>query len=359
MYRTARGMRGIQLAVAAALGLALAGCGGGGGDGGAPPPPAATLTLDAGNRDTVAHSTAAGILAMSPVQTLPLAALSVSSRSAAQRQADMRGAGWLGRVIAAVRQPERVKALAAGTTRVRPLTVYGPYDEPCLYSGSFSTTFDDRDNNGDIGPADVLTLAFNACKDTPDETIDGVVATTVSEISTEVMRARLTMTNLSDATARHGTTITGSVQLFSEVVNSEVEVMSMTAEGAVVAKVNIYHLSFADTVTLKNGFAVELTYDAAAVPPGRVTAGLSTLTANGMLESAAAGGSVQVATRPGAPIVEADGDDYPYAGEVEVHGKTGTLVMTVLSPDSVRLELDADDNGVPESTQSVAWDWLF
>ena len=60
-----------------------------------------------------------------------------------------------------------------------------------------------------------------------------------------------------------------------------------------------------------------------------------------------------------APIVEADGDDYPYAGEVEVHGKTGTLVMTVLSPDAVRLELDADDNGVPESTQSVAWDWLF
>jgi hypothetical protein len=360
MNRTAGTMRGFQVAAATTLGLALAGCGGGG-DSGAPPPPAttATLVLTSANRDSVAHSTAAGILAMSPVQTLPLAALSVSSRNSALGLAAGHRPGWLNHVIAAVRQPERVKGLGVDASRVRPLAVVGPYDEPCYYSGSISTTFDDRDGNGDISPADVLTLTFNACMDTPDETVDGTVVTTISEISADVMRARMTMTNLSDSTARHGTKMTGSMQFYYELLSSTTDITRLAAEGSVVAEVDIFHLAFTDTVTLKNGFVEELTYDAAAMAPGSTQAGLATLSVSGAFDSTAAGGSVEVFTRSAVPILKAEGASYPYAGEVEVRGKTGTLVLTVRSADSVRLDLDADDNGTPESTESVAWDWLF
>jgi len=338
------------MAVATALGLALAGCGGGG-DGGAPPPPATTTTLvlTSANQDSVAHSTAAGILPMSPVQTLPLAALSASSRNAALGMAAGHRPGWLNHVIAAVRQPERVKGMWVGASRVRPLAVVGPLEEPCYYAGSFSTTFDDRDGNGDISPNDVLTLTFNACMDTPDETVDGTVVTTITEINADVMRARMTMTNLSDSTARHGTKMTGSMQFYYEMLSSTTDITRLTAEGSVVAEVDIFHLPFKDTVTLKSGFVEELTYDA----------GMSTLTVSGGFDSAVAGGSVEVFTRTAVPILKADGASYPNAGEVEVRGKTGTLVLTVLSTDSVRLELDADDNGTPESTKSVEWDWLF
>jgi hypothetical protein len=33
--------------------------------------------------------------------------------------------------------------------------------------------------------------------------------------------------------------------------------------------------------------------------------------------------------------------------------------MTILSTSNVRLDLDADDNGSFESTETVAWDWLL
>jgi hypothetical protein len=33
--------------------------------------------------------------------------------------------------------------------------------------------------------------------------------------------------------------------------------------------------------------------------------------------------------------------------------------MTAASTSSVQLELDADGNGTPESSTTVAWDWLF
>jgi hypothetical protein len=35
------------------------------------------------------------------------------------------------------------------------------------------------------------------------------------------------------------------------------------------------------------------------------------------------------------------------------------MVLTVLSTQSVQLDLDADDNGTAESSEVVSWDWLL
>ena len=59
------------------------------------------------------------------------------------------------------------------------------------------------------------------------------------------------------------------------------------------------------------------------------------------------------------PIRQFDTSDYPYTGVLQVKGENSTLQMTVLSADQVQLDLDADDNGSFESTETVAWDWLL
>lgn len=350
MLMQRRGLVSLKLrwAVPGAVALALAGCGGGGGGGGTPPPQ--SLVIDAANSDTVAHATTAGILAMSPVQTLPLSSLGASGRATASGLAGPHRAGWLGRVVALAWPSGPAQALAAGATRMRPLSVSGPFEEPCAVSGTVSVTYDDRDNDTLPSPGDVLTMAFNDCKDSPDETVDGVVAATYTEIGSTSLRAQMKMTHLSDSTSRHGTRINGTAQLAYEMLSATRDTTRLTADGPIAVAVST-HLPYTDSVTLHSGFVAELGYDAVA--------GRSTLSVAGILDSATAGGSVEVATRAGAPIVQDDSDDYPSSGVVQVRGRTGTLVMTAASTSTVRLELDADDNGVPESSTVVSWDWLF
>lgn len=355
MNKRKQGTLGARLAVATAITLALAGCGGGGGDD-STPVPAVTLVLDAGNSETVAHASSAAILASSPAQSLPVSGLA-ADRSTALGQSSLQQAGWLGRIIAIARQPQRVKAWTARSSRAQPLAVVGPIEEPCTVSGTISVTFDDRDNDEAPSVGDVLTLVLDACMEDASETLDGVAVVTYSEITANSVGALMKLTDLSDTTERHSSRMNGSMQLSYRIVDSNVEVTRLAAVGAVVVDVST-HLPFDDTVTLADGFVQELTYDAAAYAPGSATPGLSTLTVSGMLDSAAAGGTVEVSSGAEAPIKTADASQYPYAGELVVQGKSGTLVLTAVS-EAVRLELDANDDGTPETSDLHDWDWLY
>jgi hypothetical protein len=102
---------------------------------------------------------------------------------------------------------------------------------------------------------------------------------------------------------------------------------------------------------MQDGFVVDDTHD------GVLARTVSTFT--GSLKSAAAGGLVDVTTLGDSPITKYDADVYPRAGTLQVKGKTGTLKMMALSTDQVRLTLDENDDGVAESTETVAWDWLL
>lgn len=339
--------RAFPAAFVAAWVVGLAGCGGGGGDGGSPTP-TVTLAIDASNVESVAHSTTAGILAMSPVQTLPLTAQGAAALGAGQ--AGARHVAWLARVVAAAWPGSAGKAAAAAARRAKPLAIVGPFTEPCFVSGTVTTTFNDVDNNTEPSVGDVLTMSFDACRDSADETVDGVVAASFTEIGTTTMRARMTMTQLSDSTALHSTKINGSALLAYEMLSSVRDITRLTADGPVTADIST-HLPYADKVTLRSGFAQEVTYDA--------TSGNATISANGILDSMEAGGSVEVNTPSGALFVLPDSADYPTSGALDVRGRTGKLVMTALPTGKVRLDLDADDNGVAESSQSVTWDWLF
>jgi hypothetical protein len=358
MRRSTIGMGQIAATSSALVGLVLlAGCGGGGG-GSPAPPPSATLVISAANSDTISHATASGLLAMSPAQTLPLAE---SDRTKALGWAGASAhSGWLGDVVAQLRDPARARTLAAGASRVKPLAVTGPIDTPCTVSGKFSTTFEDKNNDSLPSPGDVLTIAFYSCKDTEDETVDGTVVTTIASFDTTSgsFGAQMTMSALSDATSRHATIISGTMQLDYQMVSATSDVTRLTAVGRVGTSVST-HLPFTDTVTLMNGFYAELSYDSVGTPPGGGSPGFSTLTVGGLMDSTAAGGSVEVSTRSSAPLVQSDSEAYPRSGIVDILGKTGTVVVTVKSADTVRIGLDANDDGTPEGTHDESWDWLF
>jgi hypothetical protein len=191
----------------------------------------------------------------------------------------------------------------------------------------------------------VLTGVFTNCVDPElaDATVNGtMVARVLSDTD-----MRMEMTQLSFDTSRHSMTVNGAVRL----TMVSVDTAQTKTEGAVTVKVVLNHLAppFTDTVTLQNGFVAQET----------LTNGEFVRTVNGLLESAAAGGKVQLTTPSNTPIRQFETYDYPYTGVLRVEGKDSTLQMTVLSADQVQLDLDADGNGSFESTETVAWDWLL
>jgi hypothetical protein len=68
---------------------------------------------------------------------------------------------------------------------------------------------------------------------------------------------------------------------------------------------------------------------------------------------------VEVATVSGASLIKYDAEAYPQSGVVQVKGKNSTLLITALSANDVKLDLDADNNGSFESTSTVTRDWLL
>jgi hypothetical protein len=258
-------------------------------------------------------------------------------------------------------QPLRNR-VSVDSGRERPLAIVGPVIQPCAFSGTVSATIDDRDNSGSLSVGDVMTFVFNQCHDTATDSVDGTTTGTYTQIGTvpvPTLGARLTMSQFTAVTANHTLTLNGAMLLNYSQPSASVEITRLTADGPVTVAFST-HLPYADTVTLQSGYIQEDTYDASvAPPPGSTLPGRTTTTLQGRLQSTQAGGLIDVATPPTAPLVTYSADTYPRSGAVQVSGRSGTLLMTVLSVTSVRLDLDADNNGSFESTSTVSWDWLL
>lgn len=325
---------------------ALAGCGGGGGGIG-------PIEIAASNRDAVAHAAAAAVYTMSPAAGLPIAG---SAQDAGMLWRRPTAKALSARILSAAQAPT---AARSGTRRA--LAVIGPVVESCSFGGTVSVTYDDRDSNSAPSAGDVMTLVFSNCGEWPDETYNGTAVATytlVSQFPLPSVSARVAMTQLSMTAAQHALRLDGTALVDFRDQGPSGQLTRITAEGAVVAAVTTHQ--FSDTVTMRHGFWVESIYDPfAAPPPGGVVTGRNVSTLQGAIESTAAGGVLNVFTVAGAPIVDYDADPYPRSGAIRVTSGKGTLLLTALSPAQVRLELDADDNGTPESTTTVDWDWLI
>lgn len=313
--------------LAAAVGLSLAACGGGGGDGGSPPP--GTIDVTAANQDTL---TRAGMVAL---------------------QAGVLGAS-LG--VAGGGSPT---AIAAAAGRKRAAAVQPPEVENCTVSGTTTTVYDDRDNSGTATPGDAATITYTDCSEVAGEVTNGTITAVYTQIQLTafpaVIGARITTNDLRSQTANRSVAAQGGFDF-------QLTIQSLTADSLRVSVPNALTLAittpvYTDTVTLQAGYVLESAYDATAVPPGGTVPGRTSTTASGRVSSAVAAGTVLVNTLQ--PFVQYDVDPYPRSGQFEVVGKTGSLQAVVLSSSQVEIDLDADGNGVFETTKQVAWSDLF
>jgi hypothetical protein len=312
-----------------AIGAGLSACGGGGGDGQPPPP---TLEITAANHDAVSHFAAAGTLALSTA--LGTAGWNVNAAGRAQP------AAWAWRPL------KRALTIVVDTG-----------DVPCNFGGTLSLTIDDRDNSGMESAGDVVTMVYKNCKGTASETQNGSVTLTVIESLPTSGSAWVSLAQYSQVTTKHSLTFNGTFRLDGSSPSDVLQNSTLTANGPVVVAVTT-HLPFTDTVTLQNGFVVRESEDSSvAPPPGATQFGRTISNAQGRLDSALAGGTVDVSTV--ADISKYQAEAYPRSGAVQVKGKKGTLMLTALSADSVRLDLDANDDGSIESTTAATWDWLL
>ena len=76
-----------------------------------------------------------------------------------------------------------------------------------------------------------------------------------------------------------------------------------------------------------------------------------------MLSASTIGGRVQLDTPT--PIQELVADAYPRAGVLRVTGQGSALRLTALNATTVRVELDANQDGSYEATKDVAWSELL
>jgi len=333
----------LGLAAVAALSGTLAGCGGDG-DGGATP--VVTLELSAANSDNVAHSTAAGLMAFGSTVMTPLD----GGADRASALASSGSASWLPpRVLSGLLQ---AMGAAVRRSEARPLAVVDLGTTPCDVAGTSSMSFEDADNNGMLDIGEVFNFVFNACQDNAARVTNGSMSGAVTSINSTgtAFAATITLTSLQQQAVdgSHSLTLNGNARMGYRELSASQEQMTLSADGPVTALV-LTHLPFDDTVTLQSGFIQDTTYD--------YSLGRSTSTLTGVMESATAGGSFAVSTLT--PIQLYDTDSYPRAGVVEMRGSAGVMNLQILSTEQVQLELDANGDGVFESSTPQTWDWLF
>jgi len=168
-----------SLLIIAVMGaVVLVGCGGR--DGGGDVPPKATVTITAANQGAVARAATEGGQAFRQSQPFAAgggtAARSIGSTAAALRIGGLQSV--IQRGLVAAFRPRRSAGIASAT---RPAATMSTSD-PCLLSGSITTTLDDADNSESVSHGDALTLTFDRCQDSSDEVVSGAMVFTIGSV---------------------------------------------------------------------------------------------------------------------------------------------------------------------------------
>jgi hypothetical protein len=325
------------LRVAACFGAILAtGCGGGGDGGGSPPPPE-LLQITAGNQVAVAKATAMNFASLDSVRDVPNATAAAGPKASSDGGSAKHA---LGKAIAAAG-----KALPLGTISMT---------EPCPSGGSIAITLDDRDNNATLSAGDVLTSVFDNCRDSPTSSVNGSFVANIATYSDAAMSGLFSFNQLTVADTDGSASVNGQANLAYTTSRDAAGTWTTRAEMKVVS-------SLTSALTLPK-YKETFTYDADFsgvwndVTP-TAAPGYSTSVLTGKFLAASLGAKAIVATDP--PVRDVWTEDAPQSGTVLVTGYQSKLRMTVLNTTTVRLELDANNDGAYESTLDIPWTELL
>ena len=327
----------IQSLVAASALALLSACGG---DDSPGQPSATPLAITSTNQTDVARASVNGPLAVS-LASGSLGGGGASAASVADRSHAMGAA--LARVLqAAVGQRKGVASAGAHASAV------SSSSSACTDGGSLTTSFDDKDGNGQLTAGDVITAAFAQCADSSTFSINGTVVITLAATPTQTqLSAAAQFQNVTVVDTGSTSTISGAVNL-TETDTTTQSTTTLTVGGAGLA-VGLSSTGYTDTLGFDAGTAFMTSLDNASES--------ATLSVNGGFSSHLLGGHVAITTST--PLFQANTDDYPSSGVVLVTGASGSkLLLTVISSSQVQLQLDANGDGSYESTSTVAWSTL-
>jgi hypothetical protein len=321
-------------AVIVSVGLAACGGAGGGDDGDGPP---GSIDIGTGKRLPVTRAMMVSAMGGGVGGSLGLAADGGSASLAALPRP----------LLAALRGGASLREPRAG--------LIGPQQVPCDVSGSVTFTLDDRDDNQQPSVGDVLNATFAACSDVADESIDGSMSATYTQIvlSPLTVGASVATTRLTMVDGARSAQLDGGFAFTLTEASASVATLNMVVSDSLSMRVTTP--VYTDTITLQHGYTIAMTEDLSAVPSGGGTPGRTTTTVSGKLASSAAGGTVQVSTNASDPLVQYSDDDYPRSGTIEALGKNGWAVATVLSTTQVRIDIDSTGDGNVDATVTLPW----
>ena len=330
---------------AATTAAVLTACGGGGSD--PEVQPNQSVSISSANQTDVARATLVGGMSVgaaggaggssSPGPTV--AGLHVRSLARLTRQATEAAIGRRQTAAAVHVQSGAATAQAAVHSHV-----------DCAVSGSVDYTV----NFAALEPAagDSLTAVFSNCVDDASGTIDGTMAVSFTSVSTSSgvthFRETATYTALKFTDGTTTATMNGALTLALDLGASSST--TSIATGSSGLSIAIRSTPYNDTITLGAGLQISLADDSVA--------NTSSLRIDGTISSASLGGSVTLVTVQ--PIVVVGDDDFPSSGQVSVTGSNGSkLLVTVVDNGHVSLQLDANGDGIYESTTATTWTALI
>jgi hypothetical protein len=211
-----------------------------------------------------------------------------------------------------------------------------------------TTTYDDVDNDSMLSKGDVLSVQFDQCRDSTTSLLNGkAVITLTSTPSATQIGANADFQNVTSVEGGLTSTIQGAVAV-SEIESDtdSTTTMSFVAQMAI----TLASATYDDELLIDGGTHI--------VIDQQLAAGRSTLSFDGVLRAQSLTVAAAVTLQTVSPLVQLDADAFPSSGVIKARGNQGTLLMTVLNATTVQLQLDANDDGTYDSTQTVAWSTL-
>lgn len=328
-------------AVSLALGVLLTACGGGGG-GDAPAAGSGAaaapeqLTLDSNNYATASTEAASSALFMLDA---PSTALGVDSTDANEvirfglDQVPSLGS-WF-------------KSAAVATGVVQSQT------DNCSVSGTITATITDADNDNKLSAGDSFSITANNCKNSNTASMNGgitidVVALT-GDLTTNIYNASLKLTykNLSAMTSTSTVSGNGDITLAASANGVYARSQSVTSK-SFTANASYGSTSYSRSLT---NYSSTLTM----APNSPASAFKTTSSVTGTIASSAlANKIVTIATIT--PFVRLSTNAFPSSGQATLTGATAAKVrLTAQNATTVLLELDANADGVYETSSTKLW----
>lgn len=320
----------------------ISACGGGGGSAGGSAAPVSAATLNASNQTVASQDVTSTGFGMFNISQTALGAATASASTlyaVAFAQADR---------LPTFLADAQANAVAAGVVQSASYA--------CGTSGSYIVTVNDADNSGTISAGDSFSATFVNCNEGSGP-MNGSLSYRVNTLSgsygnvSSSVGITMTYGNLNLVSGAYTAAINGSITVSGSKTGTNAFTQSISTSSLAVSAT---YGSQTRSVALTNYSASET-----RVADNTYTY-LSSYSAAGTLTSTGFGATQSVSFSTPSALVRRGTDSYPYTGVWRITGANNSaLRLTALSNSTVQRELDANGDGIYESSSTVAWNTLL